>query len=189
MSFHLLLNSDWICSEWDHFIFFPIKCWFSNGNCSWYIQAIDDQKPPANCSETPAMGKLSLWVKNGLMAKNIEVIVFHTYAFFGRLKWIPSLRTTQYNQCHICNILHFRQKSKVLWHILAKAGLYFFLTSILLLHRICPWLAPCSERWFDSTFHDETVCWIVKPQARDNKHHKHMFVYSPAGAEHVDVVL
>ncbi len=29
---------------------------------------------------------------------------------------------------------------------------------------------------------------MVKPQARNNKHHKHMFVYSLASAEHVDVV-
>lgn len=29
---------------------------------------------------------------------------------------------------------------------------------------------------------------MVKPQARDDKHHKHMFVYLPASTEHVDVV-
>lgn len=26
---------------------------------------------------------------------------------------------------------------------------------------------------------------MVKPQARNNKHHKHMFVYLPASTEHV----
>lgn len=47
-----------------------------------------------------------------------------------------------------------------------------------------------SDGWvFQQYFHDETVCLMVKPQARTNKHRKHMFVYLLGSAEHVDAVL